>query len=334
MYIAAAIVLLMIILAAGITEYGYVQITQMRVKNDLKLFTVLESLGIYSRERYEALVKKEVVLTSSDGLKLSGAAIERDPESKRWMIIVHGYTASRAVSAQFIDMFTEEGCNVLLIDQRRHGQSEGRFTTYGYYEKYDVQCWVNWLVEQHGEDIEIGLHGQSLGGGTVLEYLSIAAPQVKLAIADCAYSDLSDLMKYQITKLNKLPSVPFFRWVNRRIQKKAGFSFEQVSPIRSVQNSPLPVMFIHGKEDRYVPTRMSIEMYEAKQGPKRLVLIDGAVHANAYHIGPHQYRKEVNSFLQEYWGERTVSEEAQEADYDAQPSVSKILMRDQSLGSV
>lgn len=306
MYIAVIIVLLLAVIPAGITHFGFLQITQMRVKNDLNLFAILEGLGLYSRDRYEELVKQEIVLSSVDGLKLSGAAIELYPDSKRWMIIVHGYTGSRAVSTQFIDMFTDEDYNVLLIDQRRHGQSEGRYTTYGYYEKYDVQTWVNWLVEQHGANTEIGLHGQSLGGGTVLEYLSIAAPQVKAVIADCPYSDLTDLMKHQITKLNKIPSVPFFRWVNNRIRKKAGFSFEQVSPIRSVRNSHLPVMFIHGTNDTYVPTRMSLEMYDVKPGPKKLVLIEGAIHANAYHIDPNQYRGEIRSFLNEYIGKPEV----------------------------
>ncbi|WP_054958630.1 alpha/beta hydrolase [Paenibacillus dakarensis] len=302
MYIVFISVLVLAILAAGITQFGYLQITQMRVKNDLSLFSILEGLGLYSHERYEALSKKEIELTSMDGLKLSGAAVETYPDSKRWIIIVHGYTGSRAVSTQFIDMFTEEGYNILLIDQRRHGRSEGRYTTYGYYEKYDIQTWVNWIVEHYGDDTEIGLHGQSLGGGTVLEYLSIAAPQVKLVIADCPYSDLADLMKHQITKLNKIPSVPFFGWVNNRIRKKCGFSFEQVSPIRAVRESHLPVMFIHGTNDTYVPTRMSKEMYEAKPGPKKLVLIEGAIHANAYHVGTEQYREATRSFLHEYIG--------------------------------
>ena len=119
------------------------------------------------------------------------------------MLLAHGYTGSRAVSTQFIDLFTEEGYNVLLIDQRRHGRSEGRYTTYGYYEKHDVQAWVRWLIRQYGQDVAIGLHGQSLGGGTVLEYLSIAEPQVKLVIADCPYSDLTDLMRHQLHALTK-----------------------------------------------------------------------------------------------------------------------------------
>ncbi|QCT01336.1 peptidase S15 [Paenibacillus algicola] len=307
MYIAITIVILMVMLTAAITQFGYVQITQMRVKNDLRLFTILEGLGLYSRDRYEALAKTEVTLQSIDGFKLSGAAIAPHPRSKRWMIIVHGYTGSRAFSTQFLDMFTEEGFNVLLIDQRRHGQSEGRFTTYGYQEKYDVQAWVNWLLEHYGEELEIGLHGQSLGGGTVLEYLSLdVPPQVKLVISDCAYSDLSELMKHQITKLNRLP-VHFLKWVNNRIRKKAGFSFEQVSPIRSVQQSPLPVLFIHGSRDNYVPTHMSMDMYEAKQGPKRLLLIEGANHAAAYHVHPQQYREEVRSFIREYLGEASAA---------------------------
>lgn len=312
MIISAAIVLLIAALAAGITQFGYLQITRMKVKSDLNLFTVLEDLGLYSREKYEALVKKEVATSSIDGLKLSGAAIEMHSGSKRWMIVVHGYTGSRAVSTQFIDLFTDEGFNVLLIDQRRHGKSEGQYTTYGYYEKFDIQTWVNWLREQHGDDIEIGLHGQSLGGGTVLEYLTMAAPQVKLVIADCPYSDLSELMKYQLTTLNKVPSVPFLKWVNNRIRKKAGFSFEQVSPIRAVRESTLPVMFIHGTQDTYVPTHMSVDMYEVKPGPKKLLLIEGSIHANAYHVGNQQYRQEVRSFLHEHMGsalERSREEE-------------------------
>lgn len=313
MFIAATIILLMVIIAAGITQFGYLQITRMKVKNDPSLFSILENLGLYSRERYEALVKKEVVISSIDGLKLSGAAIESFPDSKRWMIIVHGYTGSRAFSTQFIDLFTDEGFNVLLIDQRRHGQSEGRYTTYGFYEKFDIQTWVDWLVQQHGEDVEIGLHGQSLGGGTVLEYLSISAPQVKFVIADCPYSDLTELMKHQLTTLNKVPSVPFFRWVNNRIRKKAGFSFEQVSPIRAVRESRLPVMFIHGTHDTYVPTRMSLQMYEEKPEPKKLVLIEGATHANAYHVGMDQYRREVRSFLHDYMGKSASQAESEPA---------------------
>jgi len=303
MYIVIILLLSIIVVAAAITQIGYLQITRMRVKNDLKLFKVLETAGLYSRERYESLRKNEVVITSFDGLKLCGAAIESNPGSKHWALLVHGYTGSRAVSTQFIDLFTEEGYNVLLIDQRRHGRSEGRFTTYGYYEKHDVQAWVRWLTEQYGEDLVIGLHGQSLGGGTVLEYLSIADPQVKLVIADCPYSDLTDLMRHQLTRLNKIPSVPFLSWVNARIRSKAGFSLDQVSPIRAVRNSSLPVMFIHGTKDNYVPTRMSVEMFEAKAEPKKLLLIEGAIHANAYHVDPEQYREGVHSFLREHIGQ-------------------------------
>lgn len=66
------------------------------------------------------------------------------------MIIVHGYTVSLHASTQYIDMFRDAGFNILLIDQRRHGGSQGKYTTYGYYEKYDVQTWVNWILEHYG----------------------------------------------------------------------------------------------------------------------------------------------------------------------------------------
>ncbi|GAB6928700.1 alpha/beta hydrolase [Paenibacillus sp. JCM 10914] len=314
MYITMIILLAAVVMAVAITQVGYLQITRMPVKKDFKLFSVLEQAGLYSRERYESLPKQEIVIKSFDGLKLCGAAIESNSGSNQWMLLVHGYTGSRAISTQFIDMFTDKGYNVLLIDQRRHGQSEGRYTTYGYYEKHDVAAWVNWITQQYGSDVSIGLHGQSLGGGTVLEYLSIAKPQVKLVIADCPYSDLTELMRHQLSRLNKIPSVPFLSWVNARIRRKAGFSLHQVSPIRAVRGSSLPILFIHGTRDNYVPTRMSIDMFEAKPEPKRLLLIEGAIHANAYHIDPKHYKQGVHDFLLEYMGEPVESPQPEQAE--------------------
>ncbi|MNC49776.1 hypothetical protein D3C75_989770 [compost metagenome] len=87
--------------------------------------------------------------------------------------------------------------------------------------------------------------------------------------------------------------------VNRRLNRKAGFRLEQVSPIQAVENSLLPVMFVHGTEDTYVPTQMSKDMYEVKQGEKKLLLIPQAVHANAYSVDPENYSKETIQFIRD-----------------------------------
>ncbi|GIP23652.1 alpha/beta hydrolase [Paenibacillus sp. J22TS3] len=299
-YTILIIVLLIILLAvSGITRFGFRQITQMKLQTSDGLFGFMEQMGVYSREKFHALVKREARVTSRDGLLLHGYVLEPHPDSKRWMIIVHGYTASLEVAAQFIGMFEDKGFNILLIDQRRHGRSEGSYTTYGYQEKYDIETWVKWVTDHYGEDITIGLHGQSLGGGTVLEYLSIAHPNVKFVIADCPYSDLTELIRHQMTVLNKVPAFPFMPLIDQQLERKAGFRLAQVSPIKAVRSSSLPVLFIHGSEDTYVPTHMSEDMYAVKPGPKDLLIVRGAVHANAYGVDPKGYTEKVQHFIDE-----------------------------------
>lgn len=304
--IAMTALLFLLLCIDGLTRFAFRQITQMKLQSSENIFKYLERSGVLTRERFDQLEKKEVQITSRDGLTLGGYVLEPFPGNKRWVIIVHGYTVSLHVSAQYVDMFKQEGFNILLINQRRHGNSQGKYTTYGYYEKYDVECWVNWLLHTYGDDCMIGLHGQSFGGGTVLEYLAIASPNVKFVVADCPYSDLTDLMRHQLSVLNKIPAYPLLTLVNRRMKNKAGFQLHQVSPIRTVQQSRMPVLFIHGTKDNYVPTWMSKQLYEHKLEPKRLLLVEGAVHANAYSVDPKRYTEVVHSFIGE-----TLQEEQQ-----------------------
>ncbi|GGA32630.1 alpha/beta hydrolase [Paenibacillus physcomitrellae] len=328
--IAAIVVLGLLalwLLITGITRYGFRQVTQMRLYRypDENLAEYLLRTGVFTKEKYESMASREIQTTSIDGLRLNAQLFLPYPGSKKWAIIAHGYTMSLRSSLQFGALFEEKGFNLLLIDHRRHGKSQGRYTTYGFREKHDLEAWVNWLLEQYGRDIQIGLHGQSLGGATVLEYLSMADPAVKFAVVDCPYSDLNKLIHYQLTRIIRLPSFPFIRLLNRELQSKAGFRLEQVSPIRSVMQSRLPVLFIHGSADRYVPPSMSQEMFEAKPGPKRLVLIPGATHATSYQKDPRRYKEELQSFIDECFAEE---------EQPAEPKAALWKMRAPQLGGI
>lgn len=306
-------VLLILLIVYGVTRYAFHQITQMKLQTSDGIFNNLERAGVFSRERFNNLKKREVRINSRDGLQLSGYVLESHPESNRWVIIVHGYTVSLHVSTQYIEMFEQQGFNVLLIDQRRHGNSQGKYTTYGYMEKYDIDSWVHWVMEHYGEDIAIGLHGQSFGGGTVLEYLSIAHSSVKFVIADCPYSDLTQLLRYQIKELKKIPaSSLILPLVNIQLKRRAGFRMQQVSPLRSVRSSPMPLLLIHGTLDDYVPTHMCKALFEHKQGPKKLLLVEGAVHANAYAVDPKRYTEEVHKLIQETLGTFQKTEDSEQ----------------------
>ncbi len=261
-------------------------------------FSIIEKDGLYSRNDFEKLKKEYVEVKTRDGLILRGMFIEQFKNSKKIIIIVHGYNLAYPKSLCFMDMFFKENFNVLIVDQRGHGRSEGKYATYGYYEKYDLDLWVNWGRQRVGEDAIIGLHGQSMGGATVLEYASINK-HVKFIIADCSYSDAWQLMKHQFTKLNHVPMFPLAFITNFKLKLKAKFSFSDVSPVKTIKDKDIPVMFIHGSEDNFVPTYMSEEMFIVKRGYKKLLIVEGAAHANAYSINKELYEKEVNNFINE-----------------------------------
>ncbi|MDK8182821.1 alpha/beta hydrolase [Paenibacillus sp. UMB4589-SE434] len=309
-WIAAGIFIFMLLSIWLLPHYAVNRMTQMKCSTYEGCFDMLEEYKVYSRKQYEALYKEDITIMSHDGLKLCGVYIEQHPQSKRIVILIHGYTAALPWSAQFLPLFSRLGFNALLIDQRRHGNSEGKYTTFGYKEKYDVQAWVDWVVNRKGDDCIIGLHGQSLGGGTVLEYIAIHRPQVRFVVADCPYSDLTKLIRHQVTKLNHMPAWPTMTLVNRLLKRKAGFKMEDVSPIHIIAHSKLPIMFIHGKSDIFVPTYMSEEMFNIKPGPKQLLLIDKATHGVAYCYDQELYEAEVTRFVQQHVGTYAVLSES------------------------
>jgi uncharacterized protein len=293
------IILLIVLLAVHIScniAFSYATLGKRRSLEEC--FSIIEKDGLYSRTEFEKLSKEEAEVKTSEGLILRGMYIEKFKDNKRVIIIVHGYNLAYPKSLCFVEMFFKENFNVLIVDQRGHGRSEGTYATYGYYEKYDLDLWVNWVVKRVGEEAVIGLHGQSMGGATALEYASINK-YVKFIIADCPYSDAWQLIKHQFTKINHVPMFPFAFLTDFKIRRKAKFSFRDVSPINSIKDKEIPVMFIHGSEDNFVPTYMSKDMYSAKSGYKKLVIVEGASHADAYSTNKELYEKEVKKFLME-----------------------------------
>jgi uncharacterized protein len=292
----ALLMFLTAVYAASIAAFNYITLGKRRSLDEC--FNLNEKDGLYSKCEFENLIKEEVKVKTIDGLTLRGMFIERFKKNKKIVIIVHGYNLAFPRSLQFMEMFCKEGFNVLIIDQRGHGRSDGKYATYGYYEKYDLDLWVQWVIERVGEEAVIGLHGQSMGGATALEYVLINK-YVKFIIADCPYSDAWKLMKHQFTKINHVPMFPCAFITNFNLKRKAKFSFKDISPISSIKDKDIPIMFIHGSEDNFVPTYMSEEMFNIKQGYKKLLIVEGAAHANAYATNKELYEKEVNSFIEE-----------------------------------
>ena len=189
------------------------------------------------------------------------------------------------------------------MNQRRHGKSEGKYSTYGFYEKYDVNMWIEYLKSRFGNDIILGLHGESMGAGTVMETIPLN-DSIKFVIEDCGYSNFHELIGFQITHAYKNRLVrkilrPSLIFANFFMKTKAKFSMKKIVPIDIVASTSLPMMFVHGKEDYFVPWYMAVDLYKAKtKGYKELYLVEGAKHAEALEVNKILYEKKIMTFIE------------------------------------
>lgn len=279
------------------TNYG-IKIALKSERKDSQ--TVLEELLTRFNtdyRSYETLPLEQITIESEDNLKLKGYYHNVYPTSKKVIIINHGYTDNHYVTYQFTDVFFEEGYNVLLIDMRSHGESEGDIASYGYNESKDLGKWVEWIKNKVGEDAYIGLHGQSMGAASVLLYAGINPKDIKFVIEDCGFSTAKEVIIFQLKKA-KVPFRLLYSLVRRKTKRLYSFDFNKISPIESIINSTIPTLFIHGTADETVPCWMSKKMYEKKNGPKDMIyIVEGADHMKAYSTDKKKYTDIVRKFL-------------------------------------
>lgn len=213
-------------------------------------------------------------------------------------ILCHGFCQSKYRSLIYAEIFLKMGFIVIIYDHRNHGLSGKAYTTMGYYEKFDLKKLVDWCYDTYGPGCQIVTHGESMGADTVLLHLGIDN-RVVCAIADSAYSDLKELLIHQFKHYYHMPKflIPLESFVT---YLRAGFRFEDVSPIFAVSKVDTPILFIHGKKDNYVPAEMSRKMYASKKKNKALYLVAHAGHTKSSVINRDEYAKKVENFVRKY----------------------------------
>ena len=233
-------------------------------------------------------------IKSFDGLTLTAKYYEYD-KTAPLEIIFGGYrgNSERDLSAAVERCFAVKH-NVLMVDQRASGDSDGKVTTFGVNESKDCLSWVDFAVKTFGEDKKIILGGVSLGGATVLCTADKVPSNVWYILADCPYSSPEKIIKKVIEKDMKLPSKLLFPLVKLSAKIFGRFDLLEVSPENSVKNSKVPIIFFHGDKDEFVPSQMSVEMYNSCPTKKSLCLIEGAEHGLAY---PENNDKYVNAII-------------------------------------
>ncbi|WIV20708.1 alpha/beta hydrolase [Paenibacillus polygoni] len=250
---------------------------------------------------------EQVEITSFDGLKLCGTWIPGKGKENKVVILSHGYTGRGYEMAGFARFYVEElGFRVLIPDHRGHGASEGDYIGFGWHDRLDLMRWIDYVIEKTGEDSEILLHGISMGAAAVLMASGEKLPSlVKGIVADCAYTSVKDELSYQMKQMFKLPSFPFLPLISLYTRWKAGYRFAEASALKQVKQTQLPILYIHGGEDTFVPVSMAHELYRESAGDKYLYIVPEAAHGTSYLVEPEGYKRHVIDFVTRYLGEDT-----------------------------
>lgn len=258
-------------------------------------------------EKWTFLNTKPKYMTqkTEDGLTLKGVYLRNNEQkvqgNRKLMILVHGYTSNGKLLEQYAKLFYSKGYDLFLPDARAHGMSEGKYIGFGWPDRIDLLHWIKQMIAYYDDKVDIGLWGISMGGAEVMMVSGEKLPkQVKCIIEDCGYSSTKEEMEYQLKEMFHLPSFPIIPLASAYTEHRVGYNFYESSAVEQLKKNHLPMLFIHGSKDDFVPTEMVEEVYEASKGPKEKVIFPGAGHAKSYQSNPKRYEKVVFQFLDQY----------------------------------
>ena len=237
-------------------------------------------------------------IESYDKLQLHSYVVTQN--SNKWAIVVHGYGGSGKLMSDKSKYFYDMGYNVLIPDLRGHGKSEGDYIGMGWKDRLDIISWINFIIKEN-PNAEIVLHGTSMGAATVLMTSGENLPSnVKAIVADCAYTSAWDEFSYQLETYLKVPSSYILNVTNMVTKLKAGYSLKEASALESVKKATVPILYIHGDKDKFVPYSMMDKLYDATISPKEKLTIEGGEHANSDLVSPFLYWLTLEDFLNQY----------------------------------
>lgn len=260
--------------------------SQDEMRNVYKLARVLESKS-----------HRVVTIKSRDGLSLAGHLFLAD-NAKRTVVCMHGWRSGWSFDfggpAEFL---LNEGCNLLIAEQRSHGGSEGEYIGFGVYERYDCADWVRY-VKNNLKGLPIYLCGVSMGATTVLMASGLdIRDDISGVIADCGFTSPRAIWSHVLKtglKINDKVAYPIAKLI---ISKKAGFDGDEASTVQAMAQSKAPVLFVHGDADNFVPLYMTNETYDACKADKTLLVVKGAGHGMSWFVDPDAYKKAIIEFF-------------------------------------
>lgn len=247
------------------------------------------------REYIYSLNPEDLYIDSFDNLKLHALFINNN--INKTIICVHGYKAKNGLydfgmSAKFLNSL---GYNLLFVDNRAHGLSQGKYIGFGVLDSIDVNSWVDYLVTNMNQETII-LYGMSMGAATVMNAQN---NKVKAIIADCGFASGYDEVVYQIKKMYHLPPFPIIPISNVLLKLLAHYSLKEKEAYKSIKKYKNNLLIIHGDKDHFVPTRDAYKIFDNATCHKKILIVPGASHAKSYLKDTKLYEQTIKEFLDE-----------------------------------
>lgn len=245
---------------------------------------------------------RDTFIKADDGTRLHAYYIAAKFPTAKTAVIVHGYTDNAIRMFMIGYLYNHDlNFNVLLPDLRDTGESGGNYIQMGWRDRLDVMQWMHVANQIYGDSTQMAVHGISMGAATTMMISGMPQPEfVKCFVEDCGYTSVWDEFSYQLKEDFGLPEFPLMYTTNWLCQLKYGWNFKEASALKQVAKCHLPMLFIHGDADTYVPTWMVYKLYEAKPEPKELWIVPGATHAMSYKDDTKEYVIKVKQFVDKY----------------------------------
>ncbi len=308
-----AFVLLAILLAGGYYMFSFVLVRPKKQKP----YVETEQIYIERAEKRKrdgaslfARPHDDAEVTTPDGLTLRASYFPSGTGSKRFVLFSHGHKCNGSDEFAHISPFylDEMKYNVLLPDHRAHGKSDGKYIGFSVLDSKDILLWVDYLTERFGNDIEIIMHGASMGAAAVLlaNESDEIQTQVKLIVEDCGFSNAYDELMLNLTNMIKVPLKPLLSAANLYCKMLAHYDLRDSDALKNINKSKNPILIIHGSKDKYVPTYMGKALYDACTAVKKdILIVENAIHVFSFYTSPDAYRAKVKGFIEENIEEET-----------------------------
>lgn len=243
---------------------------------------------------FESLERTACVAPGKDGYELHCELVSAPEPSDRYVIISHGFRANRYGAAKCVGAWESLGYNCIVYDLRAHGENAPATCTLGKVESEDLLTLVADARERFGEDITLGLMGESMGSATTLCALG-SRPKVDFAVADCPFANLRELLRSGYDQARVGPLLPV---VDAACRLRYGFELAETSPVSALAGNRVPLCLIHGEDDALIPPSNSERLRDATAGYVELHLVPGAGHAESREaLGQEGYAQILSAFL-------------------------------------